>query len=106
MIKLLEVQKEIGTIKKDSTNPFFKAKYFDINSLLEALKPVLNAHGLVVIQPLSNIDGKTSLKTIVIDSENDKVVSESETILFHCYDQKDEYKNPSSNLLYVLPIHF
>jgi len=65
--KLLEVQKEIGAIKKDSTNPFFKSKYFDINSLLEQVKPVLNKHGLVLTQGLSHIDGKLALKTIVAD---------------------------------------
>ena len=33
--KLSEVKKEIGAISKDSTNPFFKSKYFDINGLLK-----------------------------------------------------------------------
>lgn len=61
--KLLEVQKEIGAIKKDATNPFFKSKYFDINSLLEQVKPVLNEHGLVLLQGITNIDGKIALST-------------------------------------------
>ena len=69
--KLLEVQKEIGAIKKDSTNPFFKSKYFDINSLLEQVKPVLNKHGLVVLQGLTNIEGKLALSTKIagVDKE-------------------------------------
>ncbi len=61
--KLLEVQKEIGAIKKDSTNPFFKSKYFDINSLLEQVKPVLNKHGIVLTQALTHLDGKLALNT-------------------------------------------
>ncbi len=28
--KLFDAKKEIGKISKDSTNPFFKSKYFDI----------------------------------------------------------------------------
>jgi len=28
---LSEAKKEIGAISKDSKNPFFKSKYFDIN---------------------------------------------------------------------------
>ena len=32
--KLAAVKNEIGAISKDSTNPFFKSKYFDINGLL------------------------------------------------------------------------
>jgi hypothetical protein len=63
--QMLEVQKRIGSIKKDSVNPFFKSKYFDINSLLADIKPILNEAGLVVLQPLSNIDGRPALKTII-----------------------------------------
>jgi hypothetical protein len=66
--KLLDVQTEIGTIKKDSVNPFFKSKYFDINSLLEHVKPVLNKNGLVLLQGLTNINGKLALSTKIIDS--------------------------------------
>ncbi len=54
--KLLEVQKEVGAISKDSKNPFFKSKYFDINQLIEHVQPVLNKHGLVLTQPIE--DGK------------------------------------------------
>ena len=32
--KLFKLQNEIGGISKDATNPFFKSKYFDINSVL------------------------------------------------------------------------
>ena len=36
--KLQNLQKEIGTVSKDATNPFYKSKYFDINSLIKQLK--------------------------------------------------------------------
>ena len=49
---LFAAKKEIGKISKDSTNPFFKSKYFDINSLLEHVEPILNRHGLFVVQPI------------------------------------------------------
>lgn len=66
--KLLDIQEEIGGIKKDATNPFFKSKYFDINSLLEQIKPVLNKNGIIVLQGLTNIEGKLALSTKLIDS--------------------------------------
>ena len=50
--KLLEVQKEVGAISKDSKNPFFKSKYFDINQLIEHVQPVLNNKGLLLTQPI------------------------------------------------------
>ena len=49
---LFAAKKEIGKISKDSTNPFFKSKYFDINALLEHVEPILANHGLFVIQPI------------------------------------------------------
>lgn len=67
--KLLKVQMEIGSIKKDATNPFFKSKYFDINTLLAQVKPVLNKHGLILVQALTSDNGKLALDTRIIDAE-------------------------------------
>lgn len=77
--KLLEAQKEIGAIKKDSDNPYFKSKYFDINSILAVVKPVLNKHGLVLTQalvsyPLSD-EQKTGIETTITDAETTEKVS-------------------------------
>jgi len=49
-----EAKKEIGKISKDSENPFFKSMYFDINQLLQHVEPVLEKHGLVVLQPIQD----------------------------------------------------
>jgi len=71
--KLFEAKKEIGKVSKDSKNPFFKSKYFDINSLLEHVEPILQKHDLLLLQPI--LDGKVS--TVIIDVESgDKVSSE------------------------------
>lgn len=69
--KLFEAKKEIGKISKDSTNPFYKSKYFDINQLLEHVEPILQKNQLIVLQPiLSN-----SVVTQIIDIETDQMVS-------------------------------
>ena len=71
--KIAKAKAEIGKIAKDSTNPFFKSKYFDINALLEHVEPILLKHGLMVLQPI--IDNVVT--TQLIDSENgDKIISE------------------------------
>ncbi len=71
--KLLKIQMEIGAIKKDSVNPHFKNRYFDINTLLEVVKPVLNKHGVVLMQGLTTIDSNTAVRlgieTVLIDTE-------------------------------------
>lgn len=68
--KLLNVQKKVGAISKDSKNPYFKSNYFDINKLLHELKPILNEEGIVLLQPLTVIDGRTGIETMVIDHES------------------------------------
>lgn len=70
--RLLMAQMEIGTIKKTSSNPFFKSKYFDINAILAEVKPVLNKHGLIILQPLVTRDGRNSVETCIMDSYSDQ----------------------------------
>ena len=50
---LSAAKKEIGAISKDSKNPFFKSKYFDINQLLEHVEPLLEKHSLMILQPIA-----------------------------------------------------
>ncbi len=52
--KLLKAISKMEKIKKDSNNPFYKSKYYDINSLLETVKPILYEEGLVLLQPIEN----------------------------------------------------
>ena len=50
--KLYNLQQEIGTISKDAKNPFYKSKYFDINSLIKQLQPLLKKNRLLLLQPI------------------------------------------------------
>lgn len=75
--KLLEAQMEIGAIKKDSDNPFFKSKYFDINAVLAVVKPILNKKGLLLTQAvLMNATGdKMGIRTTITNVEDGKEMS-------------------------------
>ena len=83
--KLLQLQQTIGAISKDSTNPFYKSKYFDINGLIEALKPHLNTLGLVLLQPLTTViagnEIKPAIRTILIDSDTGNKLIDDAIIL-------------------------
>ncbi len=68
--QLFEAKKEIGKISKDSKNPFFKSKYFDINSLLEHVEPILQKHNLLLLQPIDN----NKVSTEIWDLEEHKYV--------------------------------
>lgn len=69
MDKLFKIQESIGTVKKDSVNPFLKNKYVDINSLLEQVKPIFNEQKLLLLQPLTNVNGRPAIRTLVMDGK-------------------------------------
>ena len=51
---LANVKKEVGTLSKTETNPFFKSKYFDINSLIQQIEPLLEKNNLLLLQPIKD----------------------------------------------------
>ena len=63
--KLFNLQQEIGTISKDAKNPFYKSKYFDINSLIKQLQPLLLKNRLLLLQPIE--EDMVMSKLICID---------------------------------------
>lgn len=69
--KLFEAKKEIGKISKDSTNPFYKSKYFDINQLLEHVEPILQKHELLLLQPIE----EDKVCSTILDIESEKFIS-------------------------------
>ncbi len=70
--KLANVKSEIGTISKDSTNPFYKSAYFDINQLLSHVEPLLHKNSLICLQPIE--DGCVVTKIIDINT-GERVIS-------------------------------
>lgn len=67
--RMLAAQQKIGVVSKDKRNPFFKSKYADINIIIEMVKPILNGEGILFMQPLSNVDGKPAITTILMDGK-------------------------------------
>ena len=65
--KLFNLQQEIGAISKDANNPFYKSKYFDINSLIKQLQPLLKKHKLLLTQPV--LGDSVETKITCIESE-------------------------------------
>ena len=64
--KLHKAKLEIGKVTKGNNNPFFKSKYADLNSLIEAVEPTLLKYDLILLQPI--IDGKVHTQIIDIES--------------------------------------
>ncbi len=77
---LLKAQSEMSNPVKGSSNPFFRSKYADLNSVREATIPVLNMHGIVVLQPMTAIEGKNYIKTILLHESGETIESLTEII--------------------------
>lgn len=70
MDKIAKIQREIGKMQKDHKVEFGKTKYayFNIEQLLDKLIPLLEKYELIITQPLSSVNGRPALKTIVYDN--------------------------------------
>ena len=60
---MLNFQKAIGTIKKTSSNPFFKSKYAALPDILNAISKPLEDNGLLITQ---HPEGEDELCTMII----------------------------------------
>jgi hypothetical protein len=69
--KLSAVKAEVGKILKDSSNPFFKSKYFDVNSLLLHVEPIIQKNGLLLLQPIQD----NLVKSIIFDTNGFSIES-------------------------------
>lgn len=50
LTKLMKAKQEIGTVKKDSKNPFHKSNYASLNAYIDASEEHLLENGLILIQ--------------------------------------------------------
>lgn len=48
--KLMTAKQQIGTVKKDSKNPFHKSNYASLNAYIDASEQHLLANGLILVQ--------------------------------------------------------
>jgi len=83
---LVKAQLEMVAPKKGSVNPFFKNKYADLNDVLSAVVPALNNNGIVLLQPLVNIEGKNYVKTVLMHESGETFESLAEIF---CNKQND-----------------
>lgn len=67
--KLLDVQKKIGALTKDSNNPFFKSKYADLNQVLQVAKEALLPEGLVIVQGPGISEAGRYIETTILDAD-------------------------------------
>lgn len=94
---LLNAQQDMSNAVKSTTNPFFKSKYADLNSVREATIPLLNKNKIVVLQPMVHLEGKNFVKTILLHESGESIESFTE-ILFK---QQNDAQAQGSGITYA-----
>lgn len=77
---LLKAQLEMGDATKGAKNPFFKSSYADLNAIREAAIPVLNKHGISVLQPNTVVEGKNYVETLLLHESGEYMSSLTEVV--------------------------
>jgi len=82
----LVAQKQIQGAHKDSTNPHFKSKYADLESVMDAVKVHLNNAGIIIVQP---IVGDRVLTALIHAESGERIESDMPIV---CKDPSDPQK--------------
>lgn len=68
---LAKAQGEIKGALKDSANPFFKSKYADLSSVVEAIRDPLAANGLSYVQIAHDAENSAKIETVILHSSGE-----------------------------------
>jgi hypothetical protein len=78
---LYAAQGEFPAIRKTNENDFFGSKFASFKDEKLTIDPILRKHGLMVFQAIDHIEGKPSLKTLLVHTSGDAITSETPLIL-------------------------
>lgn len=67
---LLAFQADAPALQRDAINPHFRSKFISLESLMTAVVPVANKHGLVITQFPTVVDGQPALRTRIVHAES------------------------------------
>ena len=70
---LIKAQGEMGRAKKDTDNAFFKSKYADLASVMDAIDQVIKLHDLAYFQKFHDHEGGIAIETIILHSSGEKL---------------------------------
>lgn len=96
---LAAFQEKAPVITKDAKAHTYK--YADLPSVKEAVDPILKNVGLSVIQPLTTIEGKNAVTTILIHSDSGESIESTVTIDQVKLAGQNEYQSLGSGITYL-----
>lgn len=95
--KIIAVQDAMEPIKKNKTNTHFKNTYFNKDTLLGILDPILKEQGLRLFHPLTDINGRPAIRMMFVDTED----MEEYSYTFPMPDLQDAQKMGGAMTYYV-----
>lgn len=94
---LVAAQADMPAVDRDGTNPHFRSRFTTLGHLLAKIRPVLNKHGIVLVQmPSMDGEGRSTLTTRLIHSSGDALESTMPLIL-----AKADAQGQGSSLTYA-----
>lgn len=63
---LVALQADLVPVTKSASNPFFKSKYAPLNEVMANVQPLLAKHKLAISQFLTNLNGESAMRTILL----------------------------------------
>lgn len=63
---LVALQADLTPVAKSAVNPFFKSKYAPLNEVMANVQPLLAKHKLAITQFLTNLNGDSAMRTILL----------------------------------------
>lgn len=68
---------DVEKVAFDGRNPQYRSKYVTLDALIDATKPILQKHGLSILQfPITSEDGKTGIKSMLVHESGEFIESE------------------------------
>lgn len=78
---LLAAQKNMGAALKSATNPHFRSKFADLNSVIDAAMGPLNEAGIAVLQTPVILDGQPAIQTILLHESGEFIAGNSPVVV-------------------------
>lgn len=94
---LLAAQQDAPHLQRDAINPHFKSKFISLDTLIENVLPVLNKHGLVLLQFPSTVSGQPALRTRLVHAESGEAVEDTMLLMA----AKDDPQGQGSAITYA-----
>lgn len=94
---LLKAQGDMPGLQKNSINPHFGNKYISLDSLMTQVLPILNKHGLVLVQAPSIAGTEPALTTTIIHATSQENIQSQMLLVL----DKDSPQGQGSAITYA-----